>query len=411
MQIKVKTLQIPLLRFLLINLFLIGYAQCKSPVTKKDNTDSTQHQLITFDLKNLPDLSKIRLSEIGATDIEYIPLETTTQNAISQVNNVIFSNSYFLIYGYSSVNMFRYDGSFVTKVGTVGRGPNEFTLAHDIDINPENESIFIACGNKFLVFDKNGKFIRTFKGPLSGSGMNFKFMEDGIICYYVNDMGNIENSYILIDTTGKIIKNYPNRYSWKRKGPGVFYMWENIFYKFSNQLFKKEIYCDTIFSFKNKVFKSHMVIDIGKQRLTPEIRSSIVTKPDFSVTTHYNYITPWNLFEFSDFIYYEMITTICGTRGLYSFIGSKKDNFRAMIDSEKGLSNDLDGGPDIWPRTIKDNSTIVSWIEALKFKQYISSEAFKNSNPKYIDKKKDLEKLANAIQENDNLIVILVKVK
>src|SRR5665647_930322 len=121
MQIKVKTLPIPLLRFLLINLFLIGYAQCKSPVTKIDNTDSTQHQLMTFDLKNLPDLSKIRLSEIGATDIEYIPLETTTQNAISQVNNVIFSNSYFLIYGYTSVNMFRYDGSFVTKVGTVGR--------------------------------------------------------------------------------------------------------------------------------------------------------------------------------------------------------------------------------------------------------------------------------------------------
>lgn len=411
MQIKVKTLPIPLLRFLLINLFLIGYAQCKSPVTKIDNTDSTKHQLMTFDLKDLPDLSKIRLSEIGATDIEYIPLETTTQNAISQVNNVIFSNSYFLIYGYSSVNMFRYDGSFVTKVGTVGRGPNEFTVVHDVDINPENESIYIISGNKFLVFDKNGKFIRTLKGPLSGSRMNFKFTEDGIICYYVNDMGNIENSYILIDTTGKIIKNYPNRYSWKRKGPGVFYMWENIFYKFSNQLFKKEIYCDTIFSFKNKVFKSHMVIDIGKQRLTPEIRSSIVTRPDFSVTTQDNYITPWNLFEFSDFIYYEMITTLNGTRGLYSFIGSKKDNFRAMIDSEKGLSNDLDGGPDIWPRTFKDDSTIVSWIEALKFKQYIASEAFKNSNPKYIDKKKDLEKLANAIQENDNLIVILVKVK
>jgi hypothetical protein len=307
--------------------------------------------------------------------------------------------------------MFRYDGSFVTKVGTVGRGPNEFTVVHDVDINPENESIYIISGNKFLVFDKNGKFIRTLKGPLSGSRMNFKFTEDGIICYYVNDMGNIENSYILIDTTGKIIKKYPNRYSWKRKGPGVFYIWENIFYKFSNQLFKKEIYCDTIFSFKNKVFKSHMVIDIGKQRLTPEIRSSIETRPDFSVTTQDNYITPWNLFEFSDFIYYEIITTINGTRGLYSFIGSKKDNFRAMIDSEKGLSNDLDGGPDIWPKTFKDDSTIVSWIEALKFKQYIASEAFKNSNPKYIDKKKDLEKLATAIQENDNLIVILVKVK
>jgi hypothetical protein len=307
--------------------------------------------------------------------------------------------------------MFRHDGSFVAEVGTRGRGPYEFLSVTDIDINPENESIYVNGENKFLVFDKNGKFIRTFKGPLSGSRMKFKFTENGIICYYVNDMGNIENSYIHIDTTGKIIKNYPNRYSWKRKGPGVFYMWENIFYKFSNQLFKKEIYCDTIFSFKNKVFKPHMVIDIGKQRLTPEIRSSIVTKPDFSVTTQDNYITPWNLFEFSDFIYYEMITTLNGTRGLYSFIGSKKDNFRALIDSEKGLSNDLDGGSDIWPRTIKDDNTLVSWIEALKLKEYVGSDAFKNSKPIYPDKKKELEKLANSVQENDNPIIVLIKVK
>ena len=70
-----------------------------------------------------------------------------------------------------------------------------------------------------------------------------------------------------------------------------------------------------------------------------------------------------------------------------------------MIDSEKGLSNDLDGGPDIWPRTFKDDSTIVSWIEALKLKEYIASNAFKESNPKYPDKKKELEKLAIRLKE------------
>lgn len=411
MQNKVSTIVKPLLRFILINLFLILYTQCKSPISKIENTDSTEQQLLTFDLKSYTDPSKVRLSDIEATEIEYIPLETTTQNVISQVNNVIYSNSYFLIYGYSSVNMFRHDGSFVTEVGTKGRGPYEFVSVTDIDINPENESIYVTSANKFLVYDNNGKFIRTFKGPLSGSRMNFKFTDDGILCYYINDEGNIVNSYYLVDTTGKIIKNYPNRYSWERKGPGVLYSGENIFYKFSNQLFKKEIYCDTIFSFKNKGFKPHMVIDVGKQRLTPEIRSSIVTRPDFSVTTHQNYITPWNLFEFSNFIYYEMIISLNGTPGLFSFIGSKKDNFKAIFDSEKGLINDLDGGPDFWPRTIKNDSTIVSWIEALKFKQYILSNSYKNSSLKYPDKKKELEKLATSIQEDDNPIIMLIKVK
>ena len=81
--------------------------------------------------------------------------------------------------------MFRYDGSFVTEIGTKGRGPYEFIGISDFDINPENESIYIASGRqqKFLVFNKNGEVVRTFKSPLTGR-MNFKFTEDGILCFY-----------------------------------------------------------------------------------------------------------------------------------------------------------------------------------------------------------------------------------
>lgn len=402
-----------IIKLLFINLFLISCTHHK-PTVNVSNTNkqlADGDHLFVFDLKGMPELSTVKLSEIGAIEIQYIPLKTTAQNMISRINSIIFCNSYFLTYGNTSVNMFRYDGSFVTEVGTKGRGPNEYLGVSDVDINPENESIYIASGEKFLVYNKNGKFLRTFRSPTKSDRINFKFTEDGILCYYFNDFGNIENSYNLIDTTGEIIKNYRNRYLWKRKAPGVFYQGENIFYKFNNQLFRKEIYCDTIFSFKNKGFIPHIVIDVGKKRLTPEIRSSFRTRPDFSVTTYKNYITPWNLFEFGDFIYYEMIVTLNGTHDLYSFIGSKKDNFRAIVAPEQGLSNDLDGGPDFWPRTIENDSTIVSWIEALKYREYIASDAFKESNPKFPEKKKELEKLASSLKETDNPVLVMVRLK
>jgi hypothetical protein len=402
-----------IIRLLFINLFLISCTHHK-PTVNVSNTNkqiADEDHLFVFDLKGMPELSTVKLSEIGAIEIQYIPLKTTAQNMISRINSIIFCNSYFLTYGYTSVNMFRYDGSFVNEIGTKGRGPNEYLGVSDVDINPENESIYIACGEKFLVYNKNGKFLRTFRSPAKSDRINFKFTEDGILCYYFNDFGNIENSYILIDTTGEIIKNYRNRYLWKRKAPGVFYQGENIFYKFNNQLFRKEIYCDTIFSFKNKGFIPHIVIDVGKQRLTPEIRSSFRTRPDFSMTTYKNYITPWNLFEFGDFIYYEMIMTLNGTHDLYSFIGSKTGNFRAIVAPEQGLTNDLDGGPDFWPRTIENDSTIVSWIEALKYREYIASDAFKGSNPKFPEKKKELEKLANSLKETDNPVLMMVRLK
>jgi len=82
-----------------------------------------------------------------------------------------------------------------------------------------------------------------------------------------------------------------------------------------------------------------------------------------------------------------------------------------MFPVYEGLINDLDAGPNIWPRTVKDDNIIVSWIDAFKFKEYIASDAFKNSTPKYPEKKQELERLANSIHEDDNPIIILIKVK
>jgi hypothetical protein len=223
---------------LMCDIFLHGTIEC---------------QPLTFDLKTLPRESKIKLSEIGATEIQYIPLETIPQSLISLMRRIIFSRSYFITLGYGDIKMFRYDGSFVIKIGTNGRGPNEFITAHDVDINPKDESIYVADGwqQKFLVFNKNGEIRRTFKCPVRGP-LNFRFTDDGILCYYQNHMGITENSFILMDTTGKIIKNFSNKYPWKRTVPNVAYPEENIFYKYNGNLIKKEIYSDTVFTYKNK---------------------------------------------------------------------------------------------------------------------------------------------------------------
>jgi hypothetical protein len=410
-------------RFFLIYFVLISCNHGRSPVTVSDTvkTDTAITQLLTLDLKILPDISTVKLSEIGAIEVLYIPLETTPQNAISIIHKINFSNKYFVITDISnqiSLSMFRNDGSFVTKVGTVGRGPNEFTFISDVDINPINESIYIANvqHNNILVYNKNGVLIKTIKSSTKNieSGVNnmmrFKLTNEGILCYYENSYGNIENSFVLFDTSGTVIKEFSNKYPWERIEPGVGYSGENLFYRFNNQLYKKEIYCDTIFAYRDKSFEPHIIIDVGNLRINPEVRANIRTRSEANAVLH-NYIVPMNLFEFGDFIYYEMAVTINKVYDLFSFIGSKKDNFKVLVAAPKGLVNDIDGGPNFWPRAIKDDSTIVSWIDAIKFKEYIASEEFKNSTPRYPDKKKELEKLADAIQENDNPIIVLIKVK
>jgi hypothetical protein len=389
-----------LIRFLFLTLFAIS---CRGPNQKDEN------QIITYDLKELPEISKIKLSDLGFVDIEYLPLETNEQSVIPMINDIIFGKDYFLTHFFSKINMFRYDGSFIAKIGTEGRGPNEFTVVHDIDINRKNQNIYLVDGwqKRFYIYSESGQSIGTFKIPFYGS-IGFRFTDDGILCYNMNQSANVENSYTLIDTSGRILKYFPNMYPWyKAQGTATYvFQSENIFYRLNNQLFKKEVYSDTVYVFENKDFKPHLVIETGKRLITAKTRSEYSSEQ-----IRDNFITPINLFEFGDYIYYEFIVSLNGRGEGFSFIGSKKNNFQSLVDPEKGIINDLDGGPSIWPKTIKDDNTIISWVDALKLKAHISSDAFKNSTPKFPKKKKELEKLANNLKETDNPVLMLVKFK
>jgi hypothetical protein len=386
--------------FLTISLFAIC---CRSTNIKDEN------QLITFNLKELPEITTLKLSDLGFVDIEYIPLETNEYSMIPRINDIKIGNGFFLIQHFNTILKFRTDGSFDTKIGTEGRGPNEFLVAHDVDIDNKDQSIYIVSGwqKKFYVYSESGAFIKTFRAPIFAA-ISFRFTEDGILIYNKNSSANVENSYNLIDTAGKIIKNLPNKYPWSLKQKSTVIFDENLFYRYNNKLYKKEVYSDTVYVFEHSNFRPHLVIEHGEKLLTPKARSDYEPNILFE-----KYISQKNLFEFGDYFYYEFMYDFKRGRNniVKGFIGSKKDDTQFLINSEKGLFNDLDGGPNILPLTIKDENTIIGWVDALQLKSHVASEAFKNSNPKYPEKKKELEKLANSLKETDNPVLMLVRLK
>jgi hypothetical protein len=372
------------------------------------NTDY-QNQIYEFDLKELPKISEVKLSDLGLIDIEYMPLQTNEQCLIPMINDIIFAEDFFLIHFYTLVFMFRNDGKFVTKIGTEGRGPNEFTAVHDVDIERKSQNIYLVDGwqMKFFVFSKNGDFIKTI--PTSNySNISFQFTDSGILCYNTNSFANIDNSYQLIDTTGRIIKNFQNKYTRNLGQKSTTIFNENLFYKFNRKLYKKEIYSDTVYVFENHDFKPHFVILHGERLLTTEARSNY----EHPILIE-KFISQKNLFEFNDYVYYEFMYDFKRGRNnfLRGYIASKLDDTRLMINSDLGLVNDLDGGPNICPKIVKDNYTIISWIDASKLKTYIASEDFKNSKSKYPERKRELEELAYKLKETDNPVLMFVKSK
>ncbi len=53
----------------------------------------------------------------------------------------------------------------------------------------------------------------------------------------------------------------------------------------------------------------------------------------------------------------------------------------------------------------------IALINPLDIKALVTTNEFKRSQPRYPEKKKELEKLANSLQETDNPVLMLVRLK
>ena len=359
-----------------------------------------------YDLKILSKTTQIQLSELGFIDILYVPLETVNGSIINKINEIKFDSNSFIVHYYNNILKFNTNGLFKCKIGKEGRGPGEFIIAHEIDIDEITHNIYLVDGwaRKFYVYSDDGKFLRTFRSPFNTT--KFIVTGDSILCFSTNYIANVDTSFVLIDTVGHILMSFPNRYPWHYKvQQGTAVLEENLFYKFNNRIFKKEIYSDTVFMFQKGYFSPYIVIRHKDKLLTTKARSEF--NPEFLLE---NYISQKILFEFGDYLYYEFAIGLIHNKR-YCLIGSKKTGSEYLISLDQGLINDLDGGPNIWPKTVKAGNTIVSWVDVIKLKNHVSSQAFKNSRPKYPEKKKELVKLANSLKETDNPVLILVKLK
>ena len=93
------------------------------------------------------------------------------------------------------------------------------------------------------------------------------------------------------------------------------------------------------------------------------------------------------------------------TTQAYGYFDKKKGETVIMkepLEGMKGFKDDLKGGPPFWPKSItSDRKYMVGYIDAIKFITYAEDN----------DCPENIKKMAENINENDNPIAILVKLK
>lgn len=388
--------------FFLILIIAITLYIFKNSSFSNDN-QSKENIPITFDLNNLKETTGVKLSDLGITEIHYVPLETSQRALIKDIFLLKSDKNSIYIFDYLNIKRFALDGSFNAQIGKRGKGYGEYHLMSDFSVGSDNQDIYILSPheNKIYIYSLDGRFIKIIPSP--AKTMKIHCLDKQIFCYSQNHEGNVENTFDVIDLDGNILKSFPNKYKFEVGKYLGFWKYECLICFNKGNLLTKELYSDTVFNYSRNIFKPAYVFINGGKTL-PSIERHFDSSEDF-IKTSQKYKADRNLLVFGDYVYYEFSFKEYN----YSFIGSTdgEDNFLTM--QHDGYVNDVDGGPNIFFKSTLNDCTIVSWINPVELKKYIASESFKKSSPKFPEKKKQLENLANKLRENDNPVLIFMK--
>nr|WP_321353849.1 6-bladed beta-propeller [uncultured Draconibacterium sp.] len=377
----------------------------------------------TVDLTTLTEPGATNLSELGS-EINYIPLETNASFLISQIDKLIYEGrSWFILGSVNPINavrdknapppppmmpkrsLYRFsnNGEFNCQISQQGGGPSEYRFIEEFLYNKSNNTVDIFSLGEIKEFSLDGKWIKNTTIE-SNEVTSLAYSNNQLLGFVYNGHGQSENSFVLFDENGRITNKYKNKYKFNVSTGAVIINPECIFYQYDGILHCKELNSDTIFSFDNGTFNPKYILKQGEAKYTTDLREKgISAKLD-------QFIIQKNFFESENYLFYQYRLnnrTNC-------FIQNKSTATKYLIDNETGLVNDLDNGPNFKIQntvTIDDTEYLISWINAFDLKAHIDSEAFKSTTPLHPEKKKEMEQLANRLDENNNPVLMLVKLK
>jgi hypothetical protein len=377
--------------------FLLLFSGCASHETK----------IPEFDPRSI-DGETLTLSGI-ADDITYVPLDNAFP--LDRILSIYYNKS--IIYLNSrniGILTYRKNGQLINKIGNIGRGPEEYLIYTYFCVSDKSGNIYNNSNMKDLiqVFSPGGLFLRSFKlESFSSLVSDLKFYNDKLIVQCSAELG-YDYDWVAFDTLGLLLKKQV------RHLPkfDVNYGRSTEPYIFNNKLTYYNAWSDTIFSITPVLTeKPNLFICPGDFRY-PRGRLSL------KQLIEGNYLD-YQIFETINFFVIKyrynknFYIAFIDKNRKNNFLNLYKTNFHTA-EPESGIINDLDGGSWFLPVSYymeNGDEYLIGIQYPSQIKAHVSSEEFKNSNPKMPAKKKEFEELAASLKETDNPVLMIVRLK
>lgn len=356
--------------------------------------------------------NKIQLSDI-ADNITYIPLDNSFPISIIYSTSFnILQNAIYLSARDIGIIRFYRDGSMPKVIGKKGRGPGEWQYCMSIAVDDRTETVYVMdSNNEIKIYNKNGIYLRSIKIPKSEDGYDFSgitFYNSRLFASQYISMGHAKYNWIILDTLGNIIKQklnpIPTFTSNMGGGGGIF--------KFEDKLSYWNWYNDTIYSISSNFnYKASYTISLGDGKIP--LQNITPPSPAEMPNTMAKFYLPISILETKRFLLYRYSHDKKVTLAMIEKLTQKT----YLTDSDNragGIQNDLDGGLKFIPIhyfTEDNREFLLGLIDPFQLKKFTTSEEFAKNNPKFPEKKKSLKEFGDKINETDNQILMIVRLK
>jgi hypothetical protein len=177
--------------------------------TSKDNPVS---DFISCSLEDVTETQTIPLSSI-VENCKLIHLDNSNDEALFKAWFITVSERYIGVRqsGKGPFKLFDHSGKFLCNVGSVGRGPGEYSITlYDDIIDDKNELIYLMpfVDSKILIYNTSGKFIQNVPLPHQ-MGKAKLHVSDSVISIVYMPFPNDKFVAYQITTEGKVLKSVP----------------------------------------------------------------------------------------------------------------------------------------------------------------------------------------------------------
>ena len=421
-------------------LFLIGLSSCQNQI--KTNGDLPDLPYIKM-LKTNDNTKYLYASEF-ISDIEYVPLETSTECLIGGVYSINISDNYIFVSAEPSCLLFSRQGKFIRHIGNKGNGPGDFLIVKNVKIDEESGMVYLLSNHKLIAYNISGEFVKSldiseFRNVSGICIYNAFHWRSELFCAPVDlNSGKELYSFVVFTLDGDIIKLFPNYETINNKDG----YWSGGYADFRNY---NELICfnstnpDTLFRLTEQLdFTPEVFVDMCEQGMTKDDFAN------FDIVSNKRFFEIIKFYEVGNYILFDYLLPETNSIGVnktqHCFYNRNNNNLifakgdlhakheilippgiikkasagEKITNFVSGFINDIDGGIPFWGSrnaSIQNRQQLVNISQPSFLIKMLTEEYFSEHKIKDIQAHERLKKLLDNLDEDDNPVLKIATFK